>query len=116
MHGQLERLAEAAELPNVTIQVLPFKGNHALTVDSFSILQFGGSGETAFPDIVTVEYLSNELHVEDDTDAHTLRLSFSHLTAKSLSPGESRALITVTRRHDGAEGSEPARPVLPPCG
>jgi transcriptional regulator with XRE-family HTH domain len=96
MRAQLQRLANVAELPNVTIQVLPLRGNHGLTVDSFSILQFEASRDGVLPDVVSVEHLSNELHVEGDSDAHTFRLAFRHLAAESLSPQASRELILAT--------------------
>ncbi|HEX3958914.1 MAG TPA: Scr1 family TA system antitoxin-like transcriptional regulator [Trebonia sp.] len=52
MRAQLQRLAELSELPNVTIQILPFRRDHGPAVDSFAILQFGAARETALPDVV----------------------------------------------------------------
>ena len=41
MRGQLQRLVEVAELPNVTLQVLPFEvGAHAGMDGTFTILSF----------------------------------------------------------------------------
>jgi transcriptional regulator with XRE-family HTH domain len=97
MRAQLESLAEAAELPNVTIRILPLKRNHGFAVDSFAILQFGAAEEgVALPDVVSLEHLSNELHVERDSDAHMFRLAFGHLTTECLPPTESRKLILAT--------------------
>lgn len=97
MRGQLQRLAVLSELPNVTIRILPLTRNHGLSVDSFAILQFSGSAAAAaLPDIVSVEHLSGEVHVEGDTDTHAFRLAFSHLANESLDPAESRALIRAT--------------------
>jgi transcriptional regulator with XRE-family HTH domain len=96
MRDQLHRLADAAGLPNVTIRVLPMRRDHRFAVDSFAILQFGAAQEATLPDVVTVEHLSNELHVEGDTDAHTFRLAFGDLERESLSPSESRDLIRAT--------------------
>ena len=103
MRAQLQRLAELAELPNVTIQILPFKRNRRLAVDSFAILQFGAARETALPDVVSLEHLSNELHVEGDSDAHTFRLAFGHLAAQSLSPRESGEMILATCAQEWGE-------------
>jgi hypothetical protein len=103
MRAQLQRLAELSELPNVTIQILPLKRNHRLAVDSFAILQFGSTREAALPDVVSVEHLSNELHVDADTDAHTFRLAFRHLAAESLSPQVSRELILEAGRREWGE-------------
>jgi hypothetical protein len=93
MRAQLQRLADASQLPNVTIQILPLQRDHGLAVDSFSILQFGKAHETILHDVVSLEHVSNELHVEGDTDTHQFRLAFNHLTEESLSPQDSQELI-----------------------
>jgi transcriptional regulator with XRE-family HTH domain len=96
MHAQLQRLADVAELPNVTVRILPLKRNHGLTLDSFSIFQFGKAHETILHDVVGLEHLSDELYVEGDTDTHQFRLAFNHLAKECLSPSESRELILTT--------------------
>lgn len=68
MQAQLQRLADASRLPNVTIQILPLQRDHGLAVDSFSILEFGKAHETLLHDVVSLEHVSNELHVEGDTE------------------------------------------------
>lgn len=72
-------------------------------MDSFAILQFGAARETALPDVVSLEHLSNELHVEGDSDAHTFRLAFGHLAAQSLSPRESGEMILATCAQEWGE-------------
>ncbi|HEX3965628.1 MAG TPA: helix-turn-helix transcriptional regulator [Trebonia sp.] len=96
MYAQLQRLASTAELRNVTIQVLPLRGNNGLVVDSFTILQFGDSNETALHDVVSIDHLSNELYIEGDADTHKFRLAFRHLAGQALSPADSRELILAT--------------------
>ena len=94
MHAQLQRLAQAAELPNVTIRIFPLNGHHGIAVDSFAILRFGrDDDETILHDVVSVEHLSNELYFEGDPDTGLFRLAFDHLTAQSLSAPESRERI-----------------------
>jgi hypothetical protein len=62
MRGQLERLIEAAKLPNVTLQVLPFRaGAHPAMVGAFSILRFA-DGE--LPDVVYLEHLTNAVYLD----------------------------------------------------
>jgi hypothetical protein len=100
MRAQLLRLAEASELPNVTVQILPFKRSQTLAVDSFSILQFGTAHEAGLPDVVSLEHLGDELHIEGDFDAHSFRLAFSHLAAKCLSASDSQDLILVISRRE----------------
>jgi hypothetical protein len=103
MRDQLQRLADASQLPNVTIRVLPLRRDHRFAVDSFAILQFGDEQQATLPDVVTVEHLSNELHVEGDTDAHTFRLAFGDLEGESLSPSESTELIATIRDREWGE-------------
>jgi transcriptional regulator with XRE-family HTH domain len=102
MHGQLARLAEVSELPNVTIRVLPLKRHHGLAVGSFAILQFSKPDETTLHDVVSLEGLVNELYVEGDTGTHQFRLAFGHLAEDSLSPSDSRDLILAIARQEWA--------------
>ena len=57
MRGQLERLIEAAKLPNVTLQILGFDcGAHPGMVGSFSVLRFP---DQELPDVVYLEHLTS---------------------------------------------------------
>jgi Domain of unknown function (DUF5753)/Helix-turn-helix domain len=70
MRAQLERLTEAIELPNVTVQILPFNaGAHPAMVGGFSILRFAGR---ELPDVVYLEHLTNALYLDkrDDVDQY----------------------------------------------
>ena len=62
MRDQLTRLIEAAALPNVTLQVLPFHvGGHAAAGGPVTILRFPVPD---LPDIVYLEQLSSALYVD----------------------------------------------------
>jgi hypothetical protein len=62
MRGQLERLIDAAKLPNVTLQVLPFDvGAHSSMQGSFSILRFA---DRELPDVVYLEHLTNAVYLD----------------------------------------------------
>ena len=98
MREQLQRLAEASELPSVSLRILPLNGPHRLAVDSFVILHFGKEYETTLHDVVNTEILSNELYVEGETDTYEVRLAFEHLARESLTPAESQELIRQTAR------------------
>ena len=70
MRGQVERLIEAAKLPNVTLQVLPFGvGAHPAMQGSFSILRFG---DQELPDVVYLEHLTSAsyLNKPDEVDRY----------------------------------------------
>jgi transcriptional regulator with XRE-family HTH domain len=96
MTAQLLRLLDVAELPNVTIRILPLSRHHGLAVDSFTILQFGKAFDATLHDVVNLEHLINEFYVEVGADTDRFRLAFDHLAEDSLSPQESRQLISTT--------------------
>ncbi|WP_271221548.1 helix-turn-helix domain-containing protein [Streptosporangium carneum] len=91
MRSQLERLLEVADLPNLTVQVLPFAiGVHPGTNGAFQIMEFP---EPADPDVVFMENFTGSLYVERETDVYRYTLVFDHLRAKALDPDDSRRLI-----------------------
>jgi transcriptional regulator with XRE-family HTH domain len=62
MQGQLKHLIEIAQLPHVTIQVMPFKaGGHSAAGGPFSILRFA---EPDLPDVVYLEQLTSALYLD----------------------------------------------------
>jgi transcriptional regulator with XRE-family HTH domain len=62
MRRQLQYLLQAAERPNVTIQVVPFTaGVHAAAGGPFSILRFA---ERDLPDVVYLEQLASALYLD----------------------------------------------------
>lgn len=91
MRAQLRWLAEAAERPNVRIQVLPFEaGAHASMMGPFTILGFP---ETADPDVVYLENAAGDLYVEKQPGVRRYSLVFEDLRADALGHDESAALI-----------------------
>jgi len=92
MRGQLRYLLEAAELPQVTLQVIPFRvGAHAGMPGSFVLMQFT---EAAISDVVYVDSMAGELFLEEESDVRRYRLVFEHLRAVAESPDASRSLIS----------------------
>ena len=70
MRGQLEALIEATKLPNVRLQVVPFRvGGHAAAGGAFTILRFP---DEDLPDVVYVEQLTSALYLDkrDDVDQY----------------------------------------------
>lgn len=91
MHHQLTRLAAAAELPNVTVQIVPFDvGAHPSMDGAFSILGFP---EETDPHIVYIEYQTGALYLEKPEEVRRYRLIFDHLRAAALPVDASRTLI-----------------------
>ncbi|MEV0775074.1 helix-turn-helix transcriptional regulator [Streptomyces sp. NPDC050428] len=86
---QLEHLLEASQLPNVTLQVLPFDaGPHALLGTSATILWLPDGGAVAY----TEDAHSGKL-IEDPSDVEKLRLSYDLLRDLALSPQDTVAFI-----------------------
>jgi transcriptional regulator with XRE-family HTH domain len=66
MRRQLEHLLEVTELPNVTLQVVPFaRGGHAAAGGPFSILRFA---DRDLPDVVYLEQLTSALYLDKRED------------------------------------------------
>ncbi|MEU9503709.1 helix-turn-helix transcriptional regulator [Streptomyces sp. NPDC048196] len=88
-HGQLARLAEAAEAPHMAIQVLPFAtGVHNLMGGSLSILWMADGSAVAHLEGNT----SSEL-IEEPDEITRYRLSYDRLRDAALSPSDSAAFI-----------------------
>jgi transcriptional regulator with XRE-family HTH domain len=92
MRAQLMRLLEATELPNVTIQVLPFaRGGHAGLDGPFTVIAFPDPTDL---DVVYVPGTVWNTFLEREKDVHRHTARFDHLRAEALPPDESAELIT----------------------
>ena len=86
LRGQLRRLIEAAEMPNVTLQVLPFAaGAHAGVDGAFMIAEFPAPD----PDIVHVEYRTGALFLDDKEQVLQYNRVYDRLQARAMDPDES---------------------------
>jgi transcriptional regulator with XRE-family HTH domain len=93
MRDQLKRLAEASELPNVTIQVLPFEaGAHAGMDGTFAILDFP---EVEDPDVVFAENATGGLFLEKSDELRKYVFIFDQIRSTALSSEKSAKLITM---------------------
>jgi len=91
MRGQIARLVEATEMPNVTLQVLPFDaGAHAGMDGTFTILDFPDAQD---PDVVFVENATGGLFLEKADELFKYHLIFRALHTVALSAEESAALL-----------------------
>jgi transcriptional regulator with XRE-family HTH domain len=99
MRNQLSHLIEMAELPNVTVRVLPLAGPHPIGTGAFMLLRFAPIPEIGpVSDIVYLEQLSGSaLYIDDDAETHQYELGLGRLVAESLEPDESRDLIARVR-------------------
>jgi transcriptional regulator with XRE-family HTH domain len=102
MAAQLEHLARQAELPSVTLQVLPFSaGAHAGMDGEFTVF---GYREPEDPDVVYIENTGGDAYIEDAEVTRRYRRIFDHLRAAALDPAESvRMLADIAHRLHEAE-------------
>ncbi|MEV7183616.1 helix-turn-helix transcriptional regulator [Kitasatospora sp. NPDC093102] len=96
MRGQLDRLLELSELPNVRLQVLPL-GNAGLSAESgaFTVLGFA---EAELADVVYLEQFTTALYLDKPAEVAEYRQAMDDLVADSLSPERTRDLLQVVRQ------------------
>ncbi|OUD04440.1 helix-turn-helix domain-containing protein [Streptomyces swartbergensis] len=94
MARQLERLVEAARLPQVRLQVLPFAaGAHIGVTGPFVILSFLSTSDL---DVVVLDHLTSSLYLERKEDLQAYTEAFNALQIHALSPEESLDFIAGT--------------------
>jgi len=93
MRDQVRHLANAAQRPNVTIQIIPFSaGAHPAMESTFDILEFDGMT----PSVVYVEGLAGNMYLERLPDLQRYEQVFDHLHHLALSPQDSIELLAET--------------------
>jgi hypothetical protein len=84
MARQLERLMEAARLPQVRLQVLPFSaGAHVGLTGPFVIFSFPSTSDL---DVVVLDQLTSSLYLERKEDLMAYSEAFNALQMHALSP------------------------------
>ncbi|WP_328466030.1 helix-turn-helix domain-containing protein [Actinoplanes sp. NBC_00393] len=82
MTGQLEHLIEAAKLPNVTLQIMPFSaGEHLFLGGPAALLEFR---ETTHLDVVYLEGIAGDYYEEQPNEVARYRQEFERMSAKAL--------------------------------
>ncbi|MBF6079980.1 helix-turn-helix domain-containing protein [Nocardia cyriacigeorgica] len=90
--AQMRHLIELAQLPNVTIQVVPYSaGEHAAAGSSFSILRFA---EAELPDIVYLEHLTSALYLDRREDLALYLSVMDRLSVQAARPERSMEIIS----------------------
>jgi transcriptional regulator with XRE-family HTH domain len=94
MARQLERLVEAARLPQVRLQVLPFAaGAHIGVTGPFVIFSFSSTSDL---DVVVLDHLTSSLYLERKEDLQAYTEAFNALQIHALSPEDSLDFIAGT--------------------
>ena len=93
MRDQLRRLIEAARLPNVTLQILPFAvGAHAGMDGTFAILEFE---EERDADVVFTENATGGLFLEKSEELQKYHAIFEAIQATALDPDQSAEMMEM---------------------
>lgn len=99
MAEQLRRLVESGGLPNITVQVVSFEaGGHAALDGPFVILTFPEQSDS---DVVYLESTRGDVYLEQPSDVARYSDMFARLSAESLDPAASSALIGRVARELG---------------
>lgn len=98
MQAQLERLIVASELPNITLQLLPFSsGAHAAMDGEFTIFRYQHSEDTEAvyddPDVVYLENLGGGAFIEDRNMTTKYNRAFEQLRTKAVDPVKSVQIL-----------------------
>lgn len=95
MRGQIRHLIETAELPNVTVQVVPFSaGLHPAMAGSFTALRF----PEAPMNTVYVEFKGGAIYMEKPPDVDRYTATFERLTEVALSGEETVSFLEQAER------------------
>ena len=96
MRAQFRHLTAVAELPWVTIQVIPFtRGAHAGESGSFTVLRFE---ERDLPDVVYLEQLTNAIYLEQRSDVERYLEVVDEISSQALTPDETTRFFAQLAR------------------
>jgi transcriptional regulator with XRE-family HTH domain len=92
LRAQVRHLIEMAELPNITLQVMPFhSGGHPAAGGPFTILRFA---EPDLPDIVYLEQLTSAVYLDKKRETDNYLLVMDRLCVAAESPANTINLLT----------------------
>jgi transcriptional regulator with XRE-family HTH domain len=96
MAEQLDHVIAIAELPNVTLQVLPFeRGVQSYSLGEFQIFDFPWEAD---PGVVCLELREQTVYLEEVHEIDSYALAFEHLSDHALSPEQSIATVRATSK------------------
>jgi len=96
MRAQFRHLIEVAELPHVSLQVVPFaNGGHAAESGSFTVLRFE---ERDLPDVVYLEQLTGAVYLDQRADVEQYLEVVDELSSAAPTPAETVRFIDKIAR------------------
>ncbi|MCW2717744.1 MAG: helix-turn-helix domain protein [Pseudonocardia sp.] len=95
MRDQIDHLLEMSTMPNVTVQVLPFRfGGHAAAGGPFTILRFA---EPDLPDVVYLEQLNSAVYLEKRSDVEEYLGVMERVSVQAETPVRTRTVLKELR-------------------
>lgn len=96
IRAQLEHLLQITDLPNVTLQIVPFRvGPHAAAGGPFTILRFP---EPDLPDVVYLEQLNSALYLDQPADVTGYMTVMNQLVVQAETGVASRDMLRALLR------------------
>jgi len=96
MRAQLEHLLALTGLPNVTLQIVPFRaGPHAAAGGPFTILRFP---DPDLPDLVYLEQLNSALYLDQPADVTSYLTVMDHLCVQAATGTASKDILSTLLR------------------
>lgn len=93
MRAQLEHLLQLTDLPNVTLQIVPFNvGPHAAAGGPFTILRFP---EPDLPDVVYLEQLNSALYLDQRDDVTDYVAVMDRLCIQAATGAASKDMLSA---------------------
>jgi transcriptional regulator with XRE-family HTH domain len=96
MRAQFDRLLDASELPNVTLQIAELSsGHHPGTYSPFVLLRFA---VPEVPDMVYVEYLTGAIYLDQPEEVQEHKETMDRMVVHAESAKRSRDILARLRR------------------
>ncbi|MEV7867848.1 helix-turn-helix transcriptional regulator [Streptomyces sp. NPDC088124] len=96
MRAQIDRLIEALDLPNVTLQIAEFgAGPHPGTYSPFVLFRFG---IPEVPDMVYIEYLTGALYLDEPHEVSAHMQAMDRMVTLAEPANHTRRLLAAFRR------------------
>jgi transcriptional regulator with XRE-family HTH domain len=92
--AQLERLLDMTELPNVTIQVVPFARAGYAAEGAFTLLRFA---EAELPNIGYIEHIAGGIYLDRPDEIELIGRSLDRLAVDAQTPDRSRQMMLDAR-------------------
>jgi len=91
MRAQIEALIDATRLPNVTLQVIPFRaGGHAAAGGAFTLLRFP---DQDLPDVVYAEQLTSAFYLDKREDVDDYAAAMDRLCIEAEPPSRTPDIL-----------------------